>query len=1191
MQARRAGLEGLLDNPQSLTLLARVVNQRNGWPTSRLEVFELACREMAGESNEEHQLAAPTGLSNDSRIDGAGRLCALLLISDKAGYSLDAQGPGEDYISQIPCGIEDPQDLRAAVSSKLFRANSERCFGPVHRQIAEFLGAKHLARLIENGLSPRRVLALITGGNSVAVTALRGLSAWLATHSEPVRAELINKNPVDLVIYGDLGSFSGDDKGRMLRALLAQPVSLERALFSSARFSPLAVTETESQIRGVLSSGDRDWKQVIRVRFLLQLLSEVERLPSLDDVILEIVRDGSWTARVREAALETSVHYQQGSSHGGEKLKDLLEEFRTEGITNANCELCGTLLRNLYPRTVGPAQVWDYFSHLGDATACVNYLGFWRTDLLTQSTINDVAELLDSLAASSSRPERRLNLLRLSDLPLEMVHKGLGLYGETVDIDRISAWLSTCAGAAERRASNPPQPLLGIRAWLERHPEVQKQVILEGLQACQAGDDVGHVDSSNRKRLVGAKLPADFGLWCLTQAVRLASSKQGVAKHLFCEAYRALQAPDVGEELSLEALQEQARGHVALEEVLTQLQVPAPAPKQLEHRQQQHANWVAEQERQREQLQEIVRLHESLLLENRAHPELLHQLALVYFGEGSGAKAGLHGEGAIAQALRDPAAVAAAMHGLRESVYRDDLPNVREIIRLANNDRQHFICWPLLAGLMERQKASLAFLPQLEESRLRLCVACLHCWKPPFTEPADEIPSWHQALLEHRPELVSDVATQCAAAALRNDQGISIHFWFIAKGSGDQPGSQNALLGLLGALPKKCNSPQVDLLEELLWWGLQVGWQSGLLDLARTKLSKGGMDASQRVRWLGLGMICAPREFGQRLARTVSGEERLVRELGRFFVYGNDYWFERPHVWYYILERFKPSDLALIIRLLGKYFTPVEPAPFVYRTEEGRVSQFLERFINDLGSRPSKSASESLDSLSDDPELFSWHGPLSVARTAQQRLRRDAEYRHPTLHLACETLAGGRPANACDLAALTVDKIDAIARRIRTSNANEWRQYWNEGPRGIPSGPKVEGACRDALLVAIRPLLPKSVRAEPEGQHVNQARADLVITAEEFSIPVETKRNGSRDLWTAIDKQLVANYTLDPASGGYGIYLVFWFGPQRQSKRADGAKPETPEELQGLLRDSLSEDQARSIEIRVVDVCRPRPSP
>ena len=1191
MQARQAGLEGLLDNPQSLELLARAVNQGDGWPKSRLEVFELACREMAGESNQEHQLAAPISPSNDSLIDCAGRLCALLLISDKAGYSLDAHGPGEDYISRIPCGGEDPQDLRAAVSSKLFRTDSERCFSPVHRQIAEFLGAKHLARLIADGLSPRRVLALIAGGDGVAVTALRGLSAWLATYSEPVRAELVSKNPVDLVIYGDLGAFSGDDKGRVLDALLAQPMSLSRALFNSTRFSPLAATETESQIRSVLSSEERDWKQEIRVRFLSQLLSEVERLPSLEDVILEIVRDRSWTDQVREAALETVVHYQQGSPQGDEKLKALLEEFRAEGISIANCDLCRTLLRTLYPRAVGPAQVWDYFSQLGDATTCVKYLEFWRRDLLAQSTINDVAELLDSLATSTSRLESTFNALRLWDLPLEMVHKGLGLYGETVDVVRVSAWLRTCAGAAEGHRSNPPQPLLGIRAWLERHPEVQKRVILEGLEACQGGDDVGHADVNNRKRLVGAKLPTDFGLWCLMQAVRLASSKPEVAKHLFLQAYRALQTPDQGEGLSLEVLQEQARGRALLEEVLTQLQAPTPEPTPQVHRRQHDATWVAEQERQHEQLREIVRSHESLLLENRAHPELLNQLALVYFGEAQGAKTGLHGEVAIAQALRDPSAVAAVLQGLRDCVYRNDLPNVREIIRLAKNDTRHFIGWPLLAGLLERQKALPSFVLQLEDTRLRTCVACLHSWKPPFTEIAHEIPSWYEALLEHRPELVSDVATQCAAAALRNDRMISTYFRFIAKGSRDQPSSQNALLGLLGALPARCNSLQIEELDEFLWSGLQSGWQSRLLDLAGTKLSKSGMDAGQRVRWLGLGMICEPRAYGRRLARAVRGKEHLVRHLGRFFVYGDDYWFERPHVWYYALKGFEPPDLALIIRLLGRFFALVEPAPFVHRTEEGRVSRFVERFINDLGSRPCDGASESLDSLSDDPELSSWHGLLSVVRMAQRRLRRDAEYRHPTLQLACETLAGGRPANACDLVALTVDTIDAIARRIRTSNANDWRQYWNEGPQGIPFGPKVEGACRDAFLAALRPLLPESVRAEPEGQHVNQTRADLAITAEEFSVPVETKKNGHRDLWSAIDKQLVAKYTLDPATGGYGIYLVFWFGAEHQLKRPDGARPTAPQELEGLLRNSLSEDQAHRIQIRVVDVCRPGPSP
>ena len=77
MQARQAGLEGLLDNPQSLELLARAVNQGDGWPESRLEVFELACREMAGESNQEHQLAAPDQTCRMIRGSTALDSCAL----------------------------------------------------------------------------------------------------------------------------------------------------------------------------------------------------------------------------------------------------------------------------------------------------------------------------------------------------------------------------------------------------------------------------------------------------------------------------------------------------------------------------------------------------------------------------------------------------------------------------------------------------------------------------------------------------------------------------------------------------------------------------------------------------------------------------------------------------------------------------------------------------------------------------------------------------------------------------------------------------------------------------------------------------------------------------------------------------------------------------------------------------------
>ena len=56
-KARQVGIKGLLENPQSLNLLATAVTGGNNWPESRLETFELACRELAREHNAEHSIA------------------------------------------------------------------------------------------------------------------------------------------------------------------------------------------------------------------------------------------------------------------------------------------------------------------------------------------------------------------------------------------------------------------------------------------------------------------------------------------------------------------------------------------------------------------------------------------------------------------------------------------------------------------------------------------------------------------------------------------------------------------------------------------------------------------------------------------------------------------------------------------------------------------------------------------------------------------------------------------------------------------------------------------------------------------------------------------------------------------------------------------------------------------------------
>ena len=198
--------------------------------------------------------------------------------------------------------------------------------------------------------------------------------------------------------------------------------------------------------------------------------------------------------------------------------------------------------------------------------------------------------------------------------------------------------------------------------------------------------------------------------------------------------------------------------------------------------------------------------------------------------------------------------------------------------------------------------------------------------------------------------------------------------------------------------------------------------------------------------------------------------------------------------------------------------------------------------------------------------------------------RRDARYRHPDIEQVCRTLDGGSPANAGDLAALLTERLEELGVQIRMGNTDDWRQYWNEASDGRPPSPKHENSCRDAILSDLRRSLPRGVDAQPEGQYARDTRADIRVSYQDFQVPVEIKKNSHADLWRACRTQLIEQYTRDPATDGYGIYLVFWFGPNRTQRSPSRHRPANPQELRERLRETLSEDEARKISIKVIDV-------
>ena len=1165
--AQDRGVEALLKNPMSLIMLAKAVARGNGWPESRLDTFEKACSTIVREHNKEHKIADQPYTPNQL-LNAAGRLCAVHLLAGTAGYSRSNSEADGDYPTPDACTCASPQVLDRALSTKLFKSTSRYRLAPVHRHIAEFLGARHLARTIEEGLPGRRVLSLMTGEDGTVVTEMRGLSAWLAAHCGRARADLIERDPIGVGLYGDIRQFSPKEKQALLKALRREGNRLLDVLWTVAPFGALATPDMEPVLKKVLESTCRSRDHQMLAAFVLEILGQGAALPDLSGILIKIVRDDTWWPRINDAALTAFVHLHNGPDKT-KPLRVLLADIQAERVSDPSQELLGTLLRRLYPLALTPTEVWDYLWETGDVELFGRYLMFWNTELVRKSSPQDLVELLDSLVRRLPELQPALDARHLSGLPAKLLAAGLKAHGNHIETERLYDWLSAgLRGLDVAPAHDASESIHRIGSWLTQRPETQKKIIEEGLDRGLDTENFRFHAYNVQMRLYGADRPADYGLWCLKKAVALSAAKPQVAEYLLEEAVWAHRHRRGDQGLSLEVLQRHTAASQRLKRTLDRLLSPQPDPRQYPESEGKISEEAARKERQ---WLDLIQANRSALPENRAAPPLLHRLAQAYCG--SFFELDLDkGPNAIAKLLKgDHDLIDAALQGLRGTVDREDVPGIDEILDLSRKGRMHYLGWPFLVGLQEIERTGPEDSSQWEEERIRKGIAFYYC-----TPHADYRPQWYRRLIEARPEIVADVQTQFAVSEFRSDREHVYKLWELAHDPDHAQVARHASLPLLRAFPARCKLKQIKSLDDLLWAAIRHADRALLEELIKKKTTRKSLNVAQRARWLAAGLVVSPAAYKDLLQDFVQASETRAWRLAGFFCDDND-------------RRFPFSDLGvsggdLLIRLIGRHVRPDQQWESGWVSPTAKASGLVSNLIQTLAASPTWEASGALDRLLSDTGLSRWRGVLSTSRDAQRVIRRDAGYRHPDVEQVCRTLEGGAPANPADLAALVKDKLCELAVKIRTGNTDDWRQYWDEHGAGRPPTPKHEDLCRDALLSDLRERLPGGIDAQPEGQYARDKRADIRVSRQDFQIPVEVKKNGHRNLWSAMQDQLIGQYTIDPATQGYGIYLVFWFGQRPTPAPPSGTLPGSPPELQEKLEATLAEDQARKISVCVVDV-------
>ena len=1060
------------------------------------------------------------------------------------------------------------------------------------------------------------------GIDGIVVPDLRGVSLWLAARNAAFRRPLIESDPVGIAFHGDAEHFSLEETALLFHALEAQlkhqhlTEQWERA--SSASLSSLMAGPGREILYGMLRAPDRsEFRQRFVERLLRGLGEETQRdaLSGLSGsekrrdvaqaVLAKTIRDPTWRHDVRSRALTELVWVHENLPGSPSTLMSLLRELADGTLPETETgSLSHGLLDHLYPRHLDAERFWDYVEKLWAVPPPTEESWYgdrhdWARRLVLKLSPSDMSILLETLVRKARTLNKVLVQNKAESFVDYLLTRGLQLFGEDMEpaeLYELYEWFELVQAADNGLGLVLAhcQPRVSFSdMWPKGLREIRLALVLEGLKRNASQPRDRALDHEIGVKFLGDDTPPGFRRWCLQKAAALAETEPATAIELthWTVTDRKAWGPPLNDEEILTAV----RDTPLLLEWHAQHVAAATQPRQ--------ARQTVQDRESREADVLPARTDSAGLKADLATPEKLQELGQAYLS-------GFRSNG-ISQArtelgrllgddnnLRD-----SAIRSLRNFATRSDLPALDEIARDHGRGQCSTFSATFLAGIIEEEAAGPYPLELLDNDVLRRALGFyllsgLHTRSHPipFTfkvmapkfmaherRPKHELPGWYLCALENYPETVADTFVTVIRAHVCSKEPPGQHIFDLAW---EPEYSRIGLLAvprMLATFPSRCTRNQVLSLQAVLWAALNHMPSDDLRQLILRRLELKAMDPAQLATWLGAGLFvdretCVPMvmEF------LANGTKTRCRHLLDFLV---------PNLEPLLNQEWPTSDLAALIRATGaKQSTPLDVMDY---PPVWKPLRLLELWAGTLADRVDEESVAALADLAKDPTLENCHGNLLRARDRQSLKRRVSLYKAPTTSEIRNGLKGGPPAGPADLAALVADKLSGLAMKIRDGNTDDWQQYWHTDP-GDPKGrkvsqPKAENPCRDALLSDLQMLLaPLEVDAQPEGHHAEDARSDIIAVHGVHAVVVEIKKTDSHDLWSAPEGQLIGKYARDPRSGGYGIFLVLWFGVDNLRRPSPaGTKPSSPEELRNILEETLTHEQRRTIAVIVLDVSAP----
>jgi hypothetical protein len=345
-----------------------------------------------------------TDLAPAKAREGAERVAAALTLAKTFTLIAPGQEPDPGLASGALDAVGLLNDWNVAESNALLRRGifAPSTYGRVrfhHRSTQEYLAACWLKRLLDGGCPLSEVFALIFTeryGVETVAPSLRAPAAWLAHHYPDIRNEIIRREPLLLITYGDPAALSTESKTKVLLNLARKHAAGE-----------IADDSIDRRALGMFASPDLSdaireaWKINSRSDFRHDLIRTVRegRIVGCSDLAERIARDSKEADQSRITAVDALV-----TCKAGDALQRVAADLMNDP-TKANPRLAAGLVKALFPDFLNVMQLLTLIDKAkSPSSSSIEGFTYGIDELWQACPDADKAALIAGLAKLCARP-------------------------------------------------------------------------------------------------------------------------------------------------------------------------------------------------------------------------------------------------------------------------------------------------------------------------------------------------------------------------------------------------------------------------------------------------------------------------------------------------------------------------------------------------------------------------------------------------------------------------------------------------------------------------------------------------------------------------------------------------------------------------------------------------------------------